>query len=581
MDEQDDEISFELDEYQREYYDYEHSKSSILDDFQSQMQSDFCSGNYDSFSSGQVDSRINIGNIEKNQLEITKKRENSIATISDSISDWGLGVVNEYEYREMIKRFISNGSKLDMIENNDYNGSNLDKLTHSWNLKIGEDNDPIEINKSSEKKEVGNLDIKKSIHKQKEKDGDIDNDEMELLKILGVDDNNCVDIGQSSSLNNNLMIEEENITELHKDTNSIDNPPSLIESIDDRSSQTKTTNYVIINDKTTTQQHNIQEHKEVYPNLQEHKEEFSNSQKHKQILSESTHSDKPPRPPNYNSTSPEEKTLTPKKERDISAIEKKSPSENNSELSDSQIDKKPNTVGIFDFGTHAGVFTDEMKQSIIQMFEILQIPYVCAPGEAEAECCELQSTGVCEFIATNDSDALVFGGKKIIKNFLQSDIDMSLVDVTNFKYKRTDFIFLALLLGSDYCVGVKGVGIKRSTQILDTFKNIYSFTDCIRSGITSVDIDKNLKKLCSRLVLEPSFPRDEVIKAYESPNVNIDTPKFLWNYKDVSELLKYAKNELDWNDYSIEKYIIPAFMDQTMKENFFKSKSVVMGGFLE
>lgn len=37
------------------------------------------------------------------------------------------------------------------------------------------------------------------------------------------------------------------------------------------------------------------------------------------------------------------------------------------------------------------------------------IPYIDAPGEAEAECCHLQSLGLVDAVWSQDSDCLMFG----------------------------------------------------------------------------------------------------------------------------------------------------------------------------
>lgn len=44
------------------------------------------------------------------------------------------------------------------------------------------------------------------------------------------------------------------------------------------------------------------------------------------------------------------------------------------------------------------------------------IPFVVSPMEAEAQCATLNENNLCEGSITEDSDIMLFGGKKVYKN---------------------------------------------------------------------------------------------------------------------------------------------------------------------
>jgi DNA excision repair protein ERCC-5 len=117
--------------------------------------------------------------------------------------------------------------------------------------------------------------------------------------------------------------------------------------------------------------------------------------------------------------------------------------------------------------------TESMKEDIVQLLLLFGIPYVDAPAEAEAQCVALEKLGLVDGIVTEDSDVFVFGGENIYRNifdemkfvelYLARDAKMELGLSSN------DFIALAMLLGSDYTSGVKGVGIVNGMEILQAF----------------------------------------------------------------------------------------------------------------
>jgi DNA excision repair protein ERCC-5 len=74
---------------------------------------------------------------------------------------------------------------------------------------------------------------------------------------------------------------------------------------------------------------------------------------------------------------------------------------------------------------------------------------------------------------TDDSDTWLFGGLRVYKNFFGSDpcIDFYSSDAIQslLGLNRQDLINIALLVGSDYTVGVNSVGIVKAMEILNEF----------------------------------------------------------------------------------------------------------------
>ena len=110
------------------------------------------------------------------------------------------------------------------------------------------------------------------------------------------------------------------------------------------------------------------------------------------------------------------------------------------------------------------------EQTLLRHFGI---PYITAPMEAEAQCAKLAELGLVDGIITDDSDVFLFGGVQCFKNifndskyaecFLSSDLDREL------SLTRERLISLAYLLGSDYTIGLPGVGPVVALELMANF----------------------------------------------------------------------------------------------------------------
>ena len=60
--------------------------------------------------------------------------------------------------------------------------------------------------------------------------------------------------------------------------------------------------------------------------------------------------------------------------------------------------------------------TKNVEKDIIELLELLGLPYVRSPMEAEAQCAALELAGVVGGVVTEDSDAFLFGAQKVYKN---------------------------------------------------------------------------------------------------------------------------------------------------------------------
>ncbi|PVU93589.1 hypothetical protein BB561_003185 [Smittium simulii] len=129
-----------------------------------------------------------------------------------------------------------------------------------------------------------------------------------------------------------------------------------------------------------------------------------------------------------------------------------------------------------------------LAKDLIDELKKLNIKYVVAPYEADAQLAYLERVELIDGIITEDSDLIAYGCKKIIYKL---DIkgscvlfDRSLMsNIKQLSFKGWDddlFRKLCILSGCDYLPAVPGIGIKRSYKYLLKSKNIQKLVQILK-----------------------------------------------------------------------------------------------------
>lgn len=126
------------------------------------------------------------------------------------------------------------------------------------------------------------------------------------------------------------------------------------------------------------------------------------------------------------------------------------------------------------------------KKDIIEcqiMLDLLGIPYICAPGEADVICawlatkCDINGKRYVKGICSDDSDMLALGAPYLFKDmgkFIRNGSQITVVSLHKTLAKMDitmdQFLNLCVLLGCDNCKNIPGVGYKT------VYKNINDHT---------------------------------------------------------------------------------------------------------
>ncbi|PVU93661.1 hypothetical protein BB561_003115 [Smittium simulii] len=275
---------------------------------------------------------------------------------------------------------------------------------------------------------------------------------------------------------------------------------------------------------------------------------------------------------------------------------------------------KQNQLELLKAKRNATSISSSQLDDIRVLLEAFGIPYITAPSEAEATCAYLEQQRHVDGVITDDSDVLLFGATNVYKNFF--NLDKTVIKYQKNTTSRLDMIFYAYFLGSDYTVGVNGVGpttvkviykfFGSIDSILETskyinpeeteyFKIITEMRDSIPTSYNAEQQIKNLisqlncfqefmnlskKKLIkfkndspptllklSRLSLRISFPLDfpdiNVARGYLSPNVS-DLQALVSDYgetgieNDALNLIQtYMNDKSIWDETKINAMVLP------------------------
>ncbi|XP_030745101.1 flap endonuclease 1 [Sitophilus oryzae] len=129
---------------------------------------------------------------------------------------------------------------------------------------------------------------------------------------------------------------------------------------------------------------------------------------------------------------------------------------------------------------------DEAKQ----LLSLMGVPYIEAPCEAEAQCAALVKAGKVFATATEDMDALTFGSTVLLRHMTYSEArKMPIQEIhldkvlEGLELSHNEFIDLCILMGCDYADSIRGIGPKKSIDLIKQHKNIETI-------LKNIDVEK-------------------------------------------------------------------------------------------
>jgi flap endonuclease-1 len=134
--------------------------------------------------------------------------------------------------------------------------------------------------------------------------------------------------------------------------------------------------------------------------------------------------------------------------------------------------------------------TDEMIEEACKILDLMGIPHMRALADGEAQASHMCLEDDVYAVASQDFDSLLFGSKFLIRNLgitgrrklpgvkkwinIQTEIILLEETLNRLGISREQLVDMAILLGTDFNEGVKGIGPKRAYSIIREYGDLES-----------------------------------------------------------------------------------------------------------
>ena len=171
----------------------------------------------------------------------------------------------------------------------------------------------------------------------------------------------------------------------------------------------------------------------------------------------------------------------------------------------------------------------------------LGIPCVQAKAEGEAQAAYMVQRGDAELVSSQDYDCLLFGAPVMIRNLSapRRKAQPELVSLKELEEKhgitREELVDIAILIGTDFNPGIKGVGVKRALKLIKKHHSI--------------------ERLLAESEIGAEIENYELVRAiFLHPDVN-ESYEIEWGTVDRDKVKEFLCEEHDFSEERVSKVL--------------------------
>lgn len=197
--------------------------------------------------------------------------------------------------------------------------------------------------------------------------------------------------------------------------------------------------------------------------------------------------------------------------------------------------------------------TDEIVEQSKKLLEIMGIPFVQAPEEGEAQASYMVRKNDAYAVGSQDFDCLLIGSPVLIRNltsaskrklpgkkaYVKVHPERIYLNHTleNLGISQKQLVDMAILMGTDFNQGIKGIGPKKSLKLIKKNGNIEN----VLSTIGSEEV--------------PTFERIKQIRSLFLDPKTTDDYELTWSNPDEEELFSFLSDEYQFSKKRVESML--------------------------
>jgi flap endonuclease-1 len=185
------------------------------------------------------------------------------------------------------------------------------------------------------------------------------------------------------------------------------------------------------------------------------------------------------------------------------------------------------------FAVRSSRMSPEIVEGSKKLIKLMGIPYIQAKGEGEAQASYMVACGDAWCVASQDYDCMLFGAPRMVKNLTISGSQnnpeiiklekvLEKLDIT-----REQLVDLAIMVGTDFNQGIKGIGAKKGLKLIKEHENIYNVLETLD---IQLDVDPT--------ILREMFLNHEVESNYQ----------LKWEKADQQGIVDFLCGEHDFSE---------------------------------
>ena len=194
--------------------------------------------------------------------------------------------------------------------------------------------------------------------------------------------------------------------------------------------------------------------------------------------------------------------------------------------------------------------TKDMIEDANKLLDVMGVPHLQAPSEGEAQIAHMVQNGDLWAVASQDWDSLLFGAERLVRNLsisgkkkiarthiyktINPELIMLKENLKRLGISREQLIIIAMLIGTDYCPGVKGYGPKKSFELVKKEKTL----------------ERVMKVVNWDFEVSPKIIMDWFLNPKVTDNYKLD-----WKPIDYDKVLRLLVDEFEFSQERVENQL--------------------------